>query len=92
VSATRDDATGDVILKLVNVQAGPQPLQIDLKGVPAVKRNATGEVLAGEPTAINTVAEPRHVIPKPFTIANSAPSFAHELPARSVSVIRLKTR
>src|SRR6185436_6689956 len=43
VSATREDASGDVILKLVNVQASPQPLRIDLKGVPTVRRNATGE-------------------------------------------------
>jgi alpha-N-arabinofuranosidase len=92
VSATRDEATGDVILKLVNVQAGAQPLRIDIKGAPTVKRNATGEVLTGDLTAVNTVAEPRHVVPKSFTIADSATTFTHELPGRSVSVIRLKTR
>lgn len=92
VSATRDDASGDVILKLVNVQATPQPLRIDLTGVPTVRRNATGEVLAGALTMVNTVAEPRAIVPTPFTIADSSPTFTHELPAHSVSVIRLKTR
>ena len=91
-SATREEATGDVILKLVNVQASAQPLRIDLKGVPMVKRNAAGEVLTGALTAINTVAEPHAIVPKPFTIADSSPSFVHQLPAHSVSVIRLKTR
>ncbi len=92
VSATHDDATGDVILKLVNVQASTQSLRIDLKGAATVKRNANGEVLSGEVTAVNTVSEPRHIVPRPFTIADSSSSFAHELPAHSVSVIRLKTR
>jgi alpha-L-arabinofuranosidase len=57
-----------------------------------VKRNAAGEVLSGEVTAVNTISEPRHIVPRPFTIADSSSSFAHELPAHSVSVIRLKTR
>src|SRR5262249_54947850 len=41
VSATRETTGGDVILKLVNVQEGPQPLQIDLQGLSNVKRDAT---------------------------------------------------
>jgi alpha-L-arabinofuranosidase len=92
VSATREEGTGDIILKLVNVQASAQPLRIDLRGAPTVKRNAAGEVLSGEVTAVNTISEPRHIVPRPFTIADSSSSFAHELPAHSVSVIRLKTR
>jgi alpha-N-arabinofuranosidase len=92
VSATRDDASGDVILKLVNVQATAQPLRIDLKGVATVRRNATGKVITGALGAVNTVAEPRNVIPRAFTIADSSTSFLHELPALSVSVLRLETR
>jgi alpha-N-arabinofuranosidase len=92
VNATRDDGSGDVILKLVNVQATTQRLQIDLKGVATIARNATGEVLTGPLTAFNTVAEPRNVIPRAFSISDSSTSLAHELPAHSVTVIRLKTR
>jgi alpha-L-arabinofuranosidase len=92
VSATRDDGSGDVILKLVNVQATAQPLQVNVKGVATIRRNAAGEVLAGTPTAVNTVAEPRAIVPRPFTIADSSAAFTHELPAHSVTVIRLKTR
>ena len=92
VNATREDGSGDVILKLVNVQAMAQPLRIDLRGVATVRRNAVGEVLADALTAVNTVAEPRAIVPTPFTIADSSASFTHELPGHSVSVIRLKTR
>jgi alpha-N-arabinofuranosidase len=91
-SATRESASGDIILKLVNVQATPQPLRIDLQGVTSVKKDAAGEMLTGELTAINTVAEPKKVVPRAITIANAGTTFTHELPGHSVSVIRLKTR
>jgi alpha-L-arabinofuranosidase len=92
VSATREDASGDVILKLVNVQATAQPLKIELQGVRTIRKDATGEVLTGGLTDINTVAEPRKVTPKAITIGNAAPTFTHDLPAHSVTVLRLKTR
>jgi alpha-N-arabinofuranosidase len=92
VSATRETSSGDVILKLVNIEETPQALQIDLQGVPMVKKNATGEVLTGALDAINTVAAPTSVVPKPITIRNGGTTLMYELPAHSVSVVRLKTR
>lgn len=92
VSATRDTASGDVILKLVNVQATAQPLRIDIKGVPSIQKDASGETLTGPLDAVNTVADPRKVAPTPITIHDAGTTFTHELPAHSVSVIRLKTR
>jgi alpha-N-arabinofuranosidase len=91
VSATRDNANGDVILKLVNIQAKAQLLQIDLQGVATIKKDASGEMITGELGAVNTVTE-RTTVPKPITIKNAATKFSHELPQHSVSVIRLKTR
>src|SRR5262249_41455865 len=92
VSATRETTGGDVILKLVNVQEGPQPLQIDLQGLSNVKRDATGEVLTAGWGDITTVAEPMKIVPKPLSIKNAGTNFMHELPAHSVTVLRLKTR
>jgi hypothetical protein len=92
VSATRETSSGDVILKLVNIEETAQPLQIDLRGAGAVRNEAAGEMITGQLGDVNTVAEPLKVVPKAFTIKNAAPSFTHELPAHSVSVIRLKTR
>jgi alpha-N-arabinofuranosidase len=85
VSATRETSSGDVILKLVNVEENVQALQIDLQGVPMVKKDATGEVLTGALDAINTVTTPTSVVPKPMTIKNAGTNFAYEL-------VRLKTR
>jgi alpha-N-arabinofuranosidase len=91
-SATRETSTGDVILKLVNVQSTAQPLRIQLQGLTTVRKDATGEVLTGDLGAINTVAEPRKVVPKPVQIANAGTDFTQELPKHSVTVIRLKTK
>lgn len=52
--ATRETASGDIILKLVNVQASAQPLRIDLQGVKTIRSDAAGEVLTGELTAPST--------------------------------------
>jgi alpha-N-arabinofuranosidase len=92
VSATRESTSGDVILKLVNIQATPQPLRIDIQGVQTIKREATGEMITGELGDINTVSEPINVIPKLLAIKDAGTNFSHELPAHSVSVLRLKTR
>jgi hypothetical protein len=37
-------------------------------------------------------AEPKKAVPKPVTITNASTTFTHDLPVRSVAVIRLKTR
>jgi alpha-L-arabinofuranosidase len=63
-----------------------------VKGVATVRKDASGEMLTGADADVNTVADPMKVAPRPVTITNAAPTFAHELPARSVTVIRLKTR
>lgn len=93
VSATRDTASGDVILKLVNVQPDPQPLNIELHGLTtAVAPSASGQVLTAELGAMNSIAEPTKVAPQPLAIRTAGPKFAHELPGHSVSVIRLKMK
>jgi len=92
VAIEGNNGTGDVILKLVNVQAAPQLLKIDLQGVQTIAKEVKGEVLSAELAGMNSVAEPTKVAPKPITITNAGTSFTHELPAHSVTVIRLKTR
>src|SRR5262249_19979017 len=48
--STRETSSGDVILKLVNIQSKSRMLDIDLQGVPTVRKDAAGEVLSGELT------------------------------------------
>ena len=92
VSATRENGSSDVILKLVNVQDKAQAVQIDLQGVPSVRKDVTGQMITGELGGINTVAEPMKVVPTAVSISIAGPKFAHELAAHSVSVLRIKTK
>ncbi|HUB27088.1 MAG TPA: alpha-L-arabinofuranosidase C-terminal domain-containing protein [Tepidisphaeraceae bacterium] len=87
--ASRDDSNGQVILKVVNVSATPQSLQIRLNGAGAVSPNATAEVLTGEPGDQNSIEAPLKVAPQSADITDAAPQFTHEFPAYSVSVMRL---
>jgi alpha-L-arabinofuranosidase len=60
--------------------------------VKTIRREATGEMLTGDLTAVNTVADPLKVTPRTIAISNAAPAFTHDLPAYSVELLRLKTR
>jgi alpha-N-arabinofuranosidase len=91
-AASAMDSGGQVILKVVNTHAIAQQLQIVLNGVTEVDKQASGEILTGEPSDMNSVAQPQKIVPQPITITDAAPSFVHEFPAHSVSVIRFQTR
>jgi alpha-N-arabinofuranosidase len=92
VSATRENSSADIILKLVNIHAIPRLLRVDIQGVQSIKKDASGQMITGELGAVNTVAEPMKVVPRAISIKDAGTKFSHELPAHSVSVVRLKTR
>jgi alpha-L-arabinofuranosidase len=91
-SADLFDQTGQVSLKVVNVLDTPQRIRIRLDGAAAVSNTAHLETLAGNRDDVNTVQEPTKVAIKEETITSAAAEFVHELPARSVSVMRLDVR
>ena len=90
-SSSRDEATGDVILKVVNAIEMPQQVEISLDGAPTVGKTAKMEVLTGALTDVNSVNNPMKVAPKSSTVDASA-KFVREFPGNSVSVIRFSTR
>jgi alpha-L-arabinofuranosidase len=89
-TASRDDATGDVILKLVNVEGNARATMINLRGAGRVAPTAKAEVLTGDPHDVNSVDEPAKVAPKTITLNDTAASFTYDCPAYSVNVLRLK--
>jgi alpha-N-arabinofuranosidase len=90
VSATRDDQTKEVILKMVNTRTAEAPMDITLQGVTRVDPGATGWTLTGNPADVNSVANPTLVSPKEFKINNAASKFTYTLPPQSVVVLRVK--
>jgi alpha-L-arabinofuranosidase len=85
---TRDNATGELIVKVVNAQDNPARTTIDL-GMP-VASTAKVTVLQGRPDDINTeFAQP--IKPRTQQISVRT-SFTHTFPANSITVFRVKDR
>jgi alpha-N-arabinofuranosidase len=89
-AASRVDSTGEVILKVVNTVGAAQTIQINLQGVNNIAKDAAVEILQGDPNEQNSIDAPAKIAPAQTNIDNAGPSFVHEFPANSVSVIRLK--
>ena len=91
--AAHDDATGDVIVKVVNTSANPLNTEINLAGA----KNLTGQgeaiVLTSEsPADENTLDNPTRVSPKTEEFDFSGAGLTREFPGNSFTVLRLKTR
>jgi alpha-L-arabinofuranosidase len=90
ISTVRNSKSGDVILKIVNGSAEPRRLKIALDGLANVERQASCSVLAGNADAVNDVEHPNTVVPQTTTVSVGQ-NFEHEVPASSLTVLRLKT-
>lgn len=91
VSAVRDTRAGDVILKIVNTAATPQPLRICLAGAKSLAPHGTRTVLTGDPKIVNSFDNPAPLVPATDTIAVGE-TFDTEAPAHSLTVIRIGAR
>jgi alpha-L-arabinofuranosidase len=91
--AGRIDATGEIVLKVVNVSKTAQDTEIDLHGVENVQADAKAIVLTSSNSDDeNTLDAPTKVSPVTQTIGNAGKAFRHVFPSESVTVLRLKTR
>lgn len=92
-SASRDEKTGDVILKVVNVAEGAQEAEIKLNGVSKLGGKAKAIVLTSESsTDENTLEEPTKVVPKTTALSLKTPSFSHAFPGNSLTVFRIPAK
>ena len=90
--ASRDAASGDIILKMVNAGDTLQPVQFDFQGVNRISATATGEMISGQPNDVNTIDQPTKIAPQKLKLTNLGKAFGLQVPANSVTVLRLKTR
>jgi alpha-L-arabinofuranosidase len=88
-SASRVNASGEVILKVVNAAAAPVTADVALKGVERLNGPAQAIVLTSDkPEDENTLDEPTKVVPKAATVNVGGPSFRHEFPGNSLTILR----
>lgn len=92
-SATRDNVSGEAILKVVNAEGQSREVKLELAGAKTVAAEATGITLAGSDWgAVNSFAEPDRVSPQRSTVSTGAGQFSYSFPANSFTVLRIKAQ
>ncbi|WP_419998620.1 alpha-L-arabinofuranosidase C-terminal domain-containing protein [Streptomyces boninensis] len=86
---TRDKATGDLIVKVVNAQADAARTEISLGAGSSPGRRADVTTLTADPGAENT-KDARPVKPERSVFDGVAERFAYTFPAHSVTFLRIK--
>jgi alpha-N-arabinofuranosidase len=90
--ATRDRRTGEIFVKLVNPATNAVALDVEINGVTSLASKASVITLAADPDDLNSIAEPKQVVPVTKTIRGLKPGFTYTLPPNSIVVLKLKTR
>ena len=89
--ASKEDSSGDIILKVVNIFNVDQTLAVELAGV-EVKKVATGQIMVGMPGDINSLDYPFNIVPTDFIVTDASSNWKHTFPGNSITVIRFKTK
>ncbi len=91
--AGHDEVSGDIVIKAINTGREPIAATLNLRGVDQIRPNGTIAVLTSSDLSDNnSLDEPRRVVPVETQMNNAGREFSHEFPARSFSLLRLKTR
>ncbi|MFM9370766.1 alpha-L-arabinofuranosidase C-terminal domain-containing protein [Streptomyces sp. Da 82-17] len=87
---TRDEASGELVVKVVNAQDDAARTAVDL-GTDRVAGTARVTTLQGDPNAENT-ADNRPIAPRSSTRDGIGRTFTHTFPGNSVTFLRIKER
>jgi alpha-L-arabinofuranosidase len=90
-SCVKDEKTGDIIIKIVNAGSVKASARIDLAAFGKIMPTARLQLLSGDPDMKNTMQAPDAVIPK-TSVIETKKKMSYEVPAYSLSVVRIKTR
>lgn len=91
-SATMNDTTGSIYLKIVNTSAKKQTIKINLDGVDRLQQEATLVVIkSNKPDDTNTITDRENILPVTSTVKGIKTSFTRMLDPYSVNIMELKT-
>jgi DUF1680 family protein/alpha-L-arabinofuranosidase len=89
--AGRVEATGEVVVKVVNVSESAQETQVELAGAGKVEPTGTAIVLtSARPDDENSLDEPTRVAPITSEFKGAGTSFKYTFPPYSLTILRLK--
>src|SRR4030095_8840930 len=90
-SCVTESTTGDIILKLVNLDSSRLLTQIAFKGGQQIDSHAALTILAVDPRASNTFDQPRIIVPRTSEF-QAGQSFQLAAPPHSLLILRVKAR
>ena len=90
-SASYVNASDELIVKVVNTAEAPLEAAIHLKGTREVGFGKA-IVISGEPSAVNSIANPANIVPKEEPLTNAAVSFTRTFPPYSVTLLRFPAK
>ncbi|MDT0165376.1 alpha-L-arabinofuranosidase C-terminal domain-containing protein [Actinotalea sp. AC32] len=88
---TRDVETGDLVAKVVNTSDTVMRTTVEVSDVALEGTATVTELTAASLADTNTKADPDRVVPVERTLDGVSGSFTYELPAQSVTILRLAT-
>ena len=89
-SAVADDATGDIVVKLVNYSTEARPVTVNLQGAKKLGKTAKAITLASNDlNAVNSLDQPQNLAPKETTFKVSSPNVTYTLAPNSFTVLRI---
>jgi hypothetical protein len=88
---TRDEDTGDIVVKVVNARPRPIRTRVDL-GPKRLGGTGTVTTLRGALTDVNSFAQPTKVAPQTSRVSGLGNRFVYDFPASSITFIRLPRR
>ena len=92
-SASQDEKTGDIILKVVNVSSGPVKTEVNFQGAGNLTGNGKAIVLTSSNSLDeNTLEEPTKVSPKSEMVKFSGNSIKRAFSGNSLTVIRISAK
>jgi alpha-N-arabinofuranosidase len=90
-SATMNDTTGTLYLKIVNTTAKKQSVKINLDGAKAASEATLVMVKGNTPDETNTISDREKIIPVTEAIKGIKKSFSRNLDPYSVNIFEIKT-
>ena len=91
--ATRDSKTGVVYVKVVNESGTAQRVNFQINGAKTISSKGEAIVLAADsPNDTNSLNEPDKIVPRAESFDGVSAEFTRELPAYSITVVKLQTK
>ncbi|TWT92899.1 Extracellular exo-alpha-L-arabinofuranosidase precursor [Botrimarina colliarenosi] len=88
-ASSRDDATGETIVKIVNATDESTDIRLELNGLGRGSHDCRIVEIAGDPEAANSIDQPMLIRPIESTETIAAPAVSRVFPPHSLTVLRI---